>query len=183
VRQREISTAVAPLIEREGARRLSIRQAAAGLSIGGLYHDFPTKRELVLHGLCLEAIVRRCQDFHAQFEPLAEVDPHQFRRLCEPCLGARGQSESSVMRFIATSCGAGSVPRAVAVTERISTACRESPPQEVAMIQECAVQGISNRIQARTTHTLLACPIVAYSNPPRVVKADILGRTRSDHRG
>ena len=79
-RQREIYTAVAPLIEREGARRLSMRQAAAaaGLSIGGLYHYFPTKRELVLHGLCLEAILRRCQDFHTQFEHLAEVDPQQY---------------------------------------------------------------------------------------------------------
>ena len=79
-RQREIYTAVAPLIEREGARRLSMRQAAAaaGLSIGGLYHYFPTKRELVLHGLCLEAILRRCQDFHAQFEHLAEADPQQY---------------------------------------------------------------------------------------------------------
>ncbi|MBK9715083.1 MAG: helix-turn-helix transcriptional regulator [Kouleothrix sp.] len=49
-RQREIYTAVAPLIEREGVRRLSMRQAAAAacLSIGGLYHYFPTKRELVL---------------------------------------------------------------------------------------------------------------------------------------
>jgi AcrR family transcriptional regulator len=79
-RQREIYTAVAPLIEREGARRLSMRQAAAAacLSIGGLYHYFPTKRELVLHGLCPEAILRRCQDFHAQFEHLAEADPQQY---------------------------------------------------------------------------------------------------------
>ena len=79
-RQREIYTAVAPLIEREGARRLSMRQAAAAacLSIGGLYHYFPTKRELVLHGLCREAILRRCEDFHAQFEHLVEADPQQY---------------------------------------------------------------------------------------------------------
>ncbi|MBK9941584.1 MAG: TetR/AcrR family transcriptional regulator [Kouleothrix sp.] len=79
-RQGEIYTAVAPLIEREGARRLSMRQAAqaACLSIGGLYHYFPTKRELVLHGLCLEAILRRCEDFHAQFEHLVETDPQQY---------------------------------------------------------------------------------------------------------
>ena len=79
-RQREIYTAVAPLIEREGARRLSMRQAAAAacLSIGDLYHYFPTKRELVLHGLCREAILRRCEDFHAQFEHLVEADPQQY---------------------------------------------------------------------------------------------------------
>lgn len=79
-RQREIYQAVAPLIVQGGARQLSMRQAAqaACLSIGGLYHYFPTKRELVLHGLCPEAILRRCQDFHAQFEHLAETDPQQY---------------------------------------------------------------------------------------------------------
>jgi AcrR family transcriptional regulator len=79
-RQREIYQAVAPLIVQGGARQLSMRQAAraACLSIGGLYHYFPTKRELVLHGLCQEAILRRCQDFHAQFEHLVETDPQQY---------------------------------------------------------------------------------------------------------
>jgi len=52
-RQHEIFLAVAPLIERYGARRLTLRQAAraAHLSLGGLYHYFPTKRDLVLHAL------------------------------------------------------------------------------------------------------------------------------------
>jgi AcrR family transcriptional regulator len=79
-RQREIYQAVVPLIMQDGARQLSMRRAAqaACLSIGGLYHYFPTKRELVLHGLCPEAILRRCQDFHAQFEHLAEADPQQY---------------------------------------------------------------------------------------------------------
>jgi AcrR family transcriptional regulator len=80
-RQREIYEAVTPLMMAQGgARRLSMRDAAqaACLSIGGLYHYFPTKRELVLHGLCPEAILRRCQDFHAQFEHLAEADPQQY---------------------------------------------------------------------------------------------------------
>ena len=79
-RQREIYQAVVPLLMQGGARQLSMRQAAqaACLSIGGLYHYFPTKRELVLHGLCPEAILRRCQDFHAQFEHLAEADPQQY---------------------------------------------------------------------------------------------------------
>jgi len=80
VRQREIYTAVAPLIVQDGARRLSMRQAAqaACLSIGGLYHYFPTKRELVLHGLCPEALLKLCQDFHAQFGHLAEMDPRRY---------------------------------------------------------------------------------------------------------
>jgi AcrR family transcriptional regulator len=79
-RQREIYQAVVPLIMQGGARQLSMRRAAqaACLSIGGLYHYFPTKRELVLHGLCPEAILRRCQEFHAQFEHLAEADPQQY---------------------------------------------------------------------------------------------------------
>lgn len=79
-RQREIYQAVVPLIMAHGTRRLSMRDAAqaACLSIGGLYHYFPTKRELVLHGLCAEAILRRCQDFHNQFEPLADVDPERY---------------------------------------------------------------------------------------------------------
>lgn len=64
LRQREIFEAVAPLIETEGARRLSMRDAAhaACLSIGGLYHYFPTKRELVLHGLDPAARRRICAD-------------------------------------------------------------------------------------------------------------------------
>ena len=79
-RQCEIYQAVAPLIMQNGARRLSMRQAAqaACLSIGGLYHYFPTKRDLVLHGLCQEAILRYCQDFHAQFDQLAEMDTRRY---------------------------------------------------------------------------------------------------------
>jgi AcrR family transcriptional regulator len=79
-RQREIYQAVAPLMVHGGARQLSMRRAAqaACLSIGGLYHYFPTKRELVLHGLCPEAILRFCQDFHAEFGHLAESDPHRY---------------------------------------------------------------------------------------------------------
>lgn len=79
-RQREIYEAVSPLILRIGARQLSMRQAASAacLSIGGLYHYFPTKRSLVLHGFSPEALNRHCQDFHTQFEYLAEVDPDQY---------------------------------------------------------------------------------------------------------
>lgn len=56
-RQREIFEAVAPRILAVGARKLSMRDAAgaAHLSVGGLYHYFPTKRDLLLHGLSHQA--------------------------------------------------------------------------------------------------------------------------------
>ena len=79
-RQREIYIAVSPLILEKGARGLSMHAAsrAACMSIGGLYHYFPTKRDLVLHGLQAEAITRFCQDFHAQYGSLAETDPPRY---------------------------------------------------------------------------------------------------------
>jgi AcrR family transcriptional regulator len=82
LRQREIYGAVAPLIVQDGVRQLSMRQAAsvACLSIGGLYHYFPTKRDLVLHGLSPEAVYRHCQDFHEQFGYLADLDPERYIR-------------------------------------------------------------------------------------------------------
>jgi AcrR family transcriptional regulator len=63
LRQREIYLAVAPLILAHGAR-ISMREAAeaACLSVGGLYHYFPTKRDLVLHGLDPVARRRICAD-------------------------------------------------------------------------------------------------------------------------
>ena len=79
-RQREIYTAVSPLILEIGACELSMRQAAhaASLSIGGLYYYFPTKRALVLHGLSPQALYRLCQDFHAEYGYLALVDPRRY---------------------------------------------------------------------------------------------------------
>ena len=83
-RQREIYEAVSPLIMEIGARKLSMRQAAraACLSIGGLYHYFPTKRDLVLHGLNPEALNRWCHDFHTQYGYLAFIDPDQYLDQC-----------------------------------------------------------------------------------------------------
>jgi AcrR family transcriptional regulator len=79
-RQREIYLAVSPLILENGARGLSMHAAsrAACMSIGGLYHYFPTKRDLVLHGLQADAIARYCYDFHNQVGNLAETDPPRF---------------------------------------------------------------------------------------------------------
>jgi AcrR family transcriptional regulator len=79
-RQREIYTAVSPLILQIGARELAMRQAArtASLSIGGLYYYFPTKRALLLHGLSPLALYRLCQAFHAEYSHLAYVDPRRY---------------------------------------------------------------------------------------------------------
>lgn len=79
-RQAEICIAVGPLILTHGAGRLSMREAAhaACLSIGGLYHYFPTKRELALHPLRPEALLRTCQDFHAASGHLAASDPAAY---------------------------------------------------------------------------------------------------------
>jgi AcrR family transcriptional regulator len=79
-RQHEIFLAVAPLIERYGARRLTMRQAAraAHLSLGGLYHYFPTKRNLVLHALKPEAVARVCAEFHGRHADLERTDPHRY---------------------------------------------------------------------------------------------------------
>lgn len=80
LRQREIFQAVAPILESEGARRLTMRQAAkaASVSLGGLYHYFPTKRDLVLHAMSAEAFDRMCFDFYAQYGHLEETDPARF---------------------------------------------------------------------------------------------------------
>ena len=79
-RQSEIYEAVSPLILEIGVRRLSMRMAARAsyLSVGGLYHHFATKRALVLYGLQPDAITRRCQIFHDEYDHLATSDPVQY---------------------------------------------------------------------------------------------------------
>jgi AcrR family transcriptional regulator len=79
-RQREIYQAVSPLILEMGAHRLSMHVAArtACLSVGGLYHYFATKRDLVLHGIQPVTVVRYCQDFHAQYGYLVSTHPALF---------------------------------------------------------------------------------------------------------
>lgn len=80
LRQREIYRAVAPLILRDGARRLTMRDAAraAYISVGGLYHYFPDKRSLVLHALGPEAFGRLCADFHAEYGHLERTQPAAY---------------------------------------------------------------------------------------------------------
>jgi AcrR family transcriptional regulator len=72
-RRREIYEAVAPLILTIGARRLSMREAAraACISVGGLYHYFPTKRDLLLHGLDYDARDRLCREYRDRIADLA----------------------------------------------------------------------------------------------------------------
>lgn len=65
-RRWEIYLAAAPLIEKVGARGLTMRQAAnaAHLSLGGVYHYFDSKRDLVLFGLNREALQAHCTEMH-----------------------------------------------------------------------------------------------------------------------
>ena len=79
-RQAEICAAVGPLILERGVSRLSMREAAHAtcLSVGGLYHYFPTKRDLALHPLQPEALLRTCHDFHATYGQLADQDPASY---------------------------------------------------------------------------------------------------------
>ena len=80
LRQCEIYRAVAPLLLSTGARRLTMRQAAraACISLGGLYHYFPTKQELVLYGVQPDASARLCLAFHSQNGWLKASDPSRF---------------------------------------------------------------------------------------------------------
>jgi AcrR family transcriptional regulator len=75
MRQREIFEMVSPLIVAHGAR-ISMREAAdaACLSVGGLYHYFPTKRDLVLHGLDPAARRRICADEGKRLSELLRRD-------------------------------------------------------------------------------------------------------------
>lgn len=65
LRQREIFLAVAPIIQSEGVRAVTMKRAAtaASMSVGGIYHYFPDRRSLLLHGAQPEAGIRMCGDF------------------------------------------------------------------------------------------------------------------------
>lgn len=75
-RQREIFEAAAPLILTVGARKLSMRAAAdaAYLSVGGLYHYFPSKRDLLMHGLSHQARRRIFMEGRAELRRSAGLD-------------------------------------------------------------------------------------------------------------
>jgi len=105
-RQHEIFLAVAPLIERYGAKRLTMRQAAraAHLSLGGLYHYFPTKGDLVLHALKPEAVARLCAEFHGRHADLERIDPGRWPMRCPSAPLRRSAA-------LAVACGAPSSRR------------------------------------------------------------------------
>jgi AcrR family transcriptional regulator len=79
-RQREIYEAVAPLILEVGPLRLSMRNAAraAHMSVGGLYHYFSTKRDLVLHGLRWDARNRLCREYRERMADLSGWSPEGY---------------------------------------------------------------------------------------------------------
>jgi AcrR family transcriptional regulator len=80
LRRRAIYLSVAPLIGKVGAKGLTMRQAAdaAHLSLGGVYHYFPSKRDLALFGVSPEALQRSCTEFHQRYGHLARTDPEAF---------------------------------------------------------------------------------------------------------
>ncbi len=82
LRQREIFLAVAPLLVERGVRGLTMRDAAraAHISVAGLYHYFPTKRDLVLHSLRPDAFKRMCGDFMKESGHLQTEAPGRFLR-------------------------------------------------------------------------------------------------------
>ena len=103
LRQREIFDAVAPLILQRGARRLTMGDAAraAYLSVGGLYHYFPTKRDLLLHPLTQEALDRFCSDFLKGSFGLKGDDPRAFLDIyadfcARTCLFVRPAAQAAV---------------------------------------------------------------------------------------
>jgi AcrR family transcriptional regulator len=103
LRQREIFDAVAPLILERGARRITMRDAAraAYLSVGGLYHYFPTKRDLLLHALTQEALDRFCSDFLKGSFGLKTDDPRAFLDMyaefcARTCLFVRPAAQAAV---------------------------------------------------------------------------------------
>ena len=77
-RRWEIYLAVAPLLEKVGAKGLTMRQAAAAahMSVGGIYHYFPSKRDLVLFGVNPESMRGQCKQSHQRLARLERTDPH-----------------------------------------------------------------------------------------------------------
>lgn len=94
-RQEEIYLAVAPLILEVGAHQLTMSEAAraANLSVGGLYHYFPNKRALMLHGLSWEARDRLCRPGRQR------IDEHTFDTI-EDHVAACAEHSSRMFEFM-----------------------------------------------------------------------------------
>lgn len=60
-----IYAAALPVIRESGARAsMNALAQSAHMSVGGLYHYFDSKHDLLLHGLNLEALALACDTFH-----------------------------------------------------------------------------------------------------------------------
>jgi AcrR family transcriptional regulator len=75
-RRQQIFRAVAPMLAPGRVRELTMVDAAraAHLSVGGLYHYFPSKRRLALFGLDPANVGRICAEFRRRSVPLRD-DP------------------------------------------------------------------------------------------------------------
>ncbi|MDP8904978.1 MAG: TetR/AcrR family transcriptional regulator [Chloroflexota bacterium] len=79
-RRDEIYDAVRPVVTRRGAGA-SVEElaAAAGISVGGLYHYFSNKRELMLYPLLSDGPAnRRCHAFKLRWEPVRHAEPRAY---------------------------------------------------------------------------------------------------------
>lgn len=76
-RQFEIFHAILPLLEYEGASRLTMRTAAeaACTSVSTLYHYFPTKRDMLLFPLQPKPCTEQLRRFEAQHAQLRSANP------------------------------------------------------------------------------------------------------------
>lgn len=107
-RRNEIFAAVSPLILERGARGVTMREAAyaASMSVGALYYYFPTKRDLLLHGLDSEAIAQHCRNVDALIGHLERQDPRQFfERLTESFIDGVMMSQPSMQAAIELGAG------------------------------------------------------------------------------
>lgn len=71
-----IYAAILPVSRTHGARaRMSALAEAAHMSVGGIYHYFDSKRNLMLHGLDPEALALACGTFHGAVLEAADDGP------------------------------------------------------------------------------------------------------------
>ena len=83
LRRVEIYEAVVPLIALHGARALTMRAAAtaASMSVGGLNHYFPTRRDLLFFPLLPSTCAAHYEHFVADNTALRQRNPEGFLRL------------------------------------------------------------------------------------------------------
>ena len=79
-RREVILTAAAQVIAAKGYHGATTREIAeaADLAEGTIFNYFPTKRELLLHGLCPAALLRFCAEFHGEYDALTATDPRRY---------------------------------------------------------------------------------------------------------